>query len=254
MAKNNHSDINSQTKIDGLLRHAPTQGEAAACARAVAFAESVVAFENCIAVVSCLASNTSRIIAGKFASAFALDGYCGENSIWEKRILALMTPDDCQAKFITELRFYNFLKKVAPSRRADFCLVSKLTFSTPAGERVDVRHRMFYIYADVAGRTIAAAVCLYSPMLAGDNSKSYALDTATGLSEELTAAADDSVLSRRERQVLALINAGKTSREIASLLNISVHTVSRHRQSILSALNVGNSHQACLIARSMGLI
>ncbi|MDE5846342.1 MAG: LuxR C-terminal-related transcriptional regulator [Muribaculaceae bacterium] len=44
------------------------------------------------------------------------------------------------------------------------------------------------------------------------------------------------------------------SAEIAGLLNISIHTVSRHRQEIISKLQVKNTHEACRLAKSMGLI
>ena len=45
-----------------------------------------------------------------------------------------------------------------------------------------------------------------------------------------------------------------TSKAIADRLCISVHTVSRHRQEILSKLQVGNSTEAIRIARQLGII
>ena len=54
--------------------------------------------------------------------------------------------------------------------------------------------------------------------------------------------------------MLALIDGGLTSKEIAARLNISLHTVSRHRQEILAKLQVKSSIEACRMARSMELI
>ncbi|MFG6381685.1 MAG: helix-turn-helix transcriptional regulator, partial [Muribaculum sp.] len=71
---------------------------------------------------------------------------------------------------------------------------------------------------------------------------------------ELTSAADASILSRREKQVLTLIDSGKRSYEIAEILSISKNTVSRHRQEILAKLQVKNSMEACRIAKAMKII
>ena len=45
-------------------------------------------------------------------------------------------------------------------------------------------------------------------------------------------------LSPREREVLALLAAGHTNREVASLLCISVRTAESHRASIMRKLGV----------------
>ncbi|MFQ5721553.1 MAG: response regulator [Candidatus Aminicenantales bacterium] len=47
-----------------------------------------------------------------------------------------------------------------------------------------------------------------------------------------------SILSQRERQVLQLIAEGKSTRDIASLLFVSVKTVETHRQKIMDKLNI----------------
>ena len=44
------------------------------------------------------------------------------------------------------------------------------------------------------------------------------------------------------------------SKEIALLLSISIHTVNRHRQNILSKLKADTSIEACRIAEYMHLI
>ena len=62
------------------------------------------------------------------------------------------------------------------------------------------------------------------------------------------------VLSEREKEILSLIGIGKPSKEIADLLFISKNTVSRHRQNILSKLQVRNSIEAYRIAKELGLL
>ena len=57
-----------------------------------------------------------------------------------------------------------------------------------------------------------------------------------------------------KRQILQLIDMGKTSHEIARELFISKNTVSRHRQNILEKLQVKNSIEACRIAKELKLL
>ena len=56
--------------------------------------------------------------------------------------------------------------------------------------------------------------------------------------------ATDVLLTPREREILALAKEGMFSKEISEKLNISVHTVNRHRQNILEKLQVDNIIEA----------
>jgi LuxR family maltose regulon positive regulatory protein len=61
-------------------------------------------------------------------------------------------------------------------------------------------------------------------------------------------------LSAREHEVLSLIAAGLTNREIAEALVISPETVKKHIGSIFGKLNVGNRTEAAARARELGLL
>ncbi len=54
--------------------------------------------------------------------------------------------------------------------------------------------------------------------------------------------------------MLQLIRNGKSSKLIAELLEISKHTVDRHRQNIIGKLQVNNTTEACHKAKILGLI
>jgi two-component system, NarL family, response regulator NreC len=59
------------------------------------------------------------------------------------------------------------------------------------------------------------------------------------LNRDLRSEKDDpNALSSREREVLQLIAEGKTSREIAEILNLSVKTVQSHRTSLMQKLDL----------------
>lgn len=48
-------------------------------------------------------------------------------------------------------------------------------------------------------------------------------------------------LTKREKQILELISNGKTSAQIAEMLNISIATVNTHRQNLIKKNNVSNT-------------
>lgn len=61
-------------------------------------------------------------------------------------------------------------------------------------------------------------------------------------------------LTKREIEILSLIDRGMYSKEISERLSISVHTVNRHRQNILEKTNADNSREAINYARKMGFL
>ncbi len=65
---------------------------------------------------------------------------------------------------------------------------------------------------------------------------------------------DDSDLTSREREVLHLIAEGKTNNQIADVLRISPHTVTRHRANLMKKLDVHNRVELVNVANSRGLI
>ena len=68
--------------------------------------------------------------------------------------------------------------------------------------------------------------------------------------------AEDSydLLSPREREVLQLVAEGKSNKEVASLLNLSVYTVETHRAKIMQKLNLKGVPELILYAVRKGII
>jgi len=62
------------------------------------------------------------------------------------------------------------------------------------------------------------------------------------------------LLSSREREVLQLIAEGKTNKDIATLLNLSVYTVDAHRGRIMEKLNLHSTSELVRFAVRKGLI
>ena len=61
-------------------------------------------------------------------------------------------------------------------------------------------------------------------------------------------------LSPREREVVRLIAKGRTNKEIAKRLSISVRTVERHRSSIMNKLGLQNRAELIAYAVQQGLM
>lgn len=251
MVRNNH--FNNRKKLDELLRAESPFWANNGLDNVLDYAGMIARIENAVVVVSDMASATSHIMAGNFAHNLDLGDYREEDSIWEKRILSLMSPEEQEEKYLAELRFFHFIRSKPKNRRVDYYLVSKLRFRFIDGKRHDVLHRMYYIF-DEEKENIRYAVCIYEPLSFDFKGKSHAVNSVTGFTEELTFKENNSLLTPRECQVLSLIHNGLKSAEIAERLNISIHTVSRHRQEIIGKLQVKNSHEACRIAKALNII
>lgn len=61
------------------------------------------------------------------------------------------------------------------------------------------------------------------------------------------------LLMSREREILTLIAEGKTNKEIATALNLSVYTVESHRGSVMEKLNLHNTGDIVRFALRNGL-
>lgn len=249
-------------------------------------AEGIAAIENCTAVVSDLKSNTSRIFHGRFSERLGLSAGSLEHSIWEREIIEKMDESEQREKYLSELRFFHFLRRIPSRRRRDYYLATALRFRsgtepgsglerdpesgagagprrepkanpgagrTDADPGIEVLHRMFYRYGEDA-EIIRYALCIYGPLTFSLPAKSVAVNSVSGELFTLSPAEDHSILSPREKQVLTLIETGLTSQEIAGKLFISKHTVSRHRQEILAKLKAKNSAEALRTAKMLKLI
>lgn len=212
--------------------------------------------ENAVAVLSDLHANVSYIYYGGFSRLLDLDAsrsFSGSiDSIWEKEILDRLHPDDLHFKYLQELRFFHFVKRQPRGIRTAWQLLNRLRMADGTGTWRQALHRMSYI-ASPDGGSLWLALCLYNP-LPSACPWNVVMNTMTGETMSLGVREDKQMLTRRETEILRMIDEGMMSLEIAEGLSISIHTVSRHRQNILDKLRVKNSIEACRIARELGLI
>jgi DNA-binding NarL/FixJ family response regulator len=62
------------------------------------------------------------------------------------------------------------------------------------------------------------------------------------------------MLTRREKEILSLLDQGLSSQEIAGRLSLSIHTIDTHRKNMLQKLNVHNTPALLKAASKLGLL
>ena len=62
------------------------------------------------------------------------------------------------------------------------------------------------------------------------------------------------LLTTREREILQLLAEGKSNKEVATFLNLSLYTVETHRGHILQKLNLHSGAELILYAIRKGVI
>jgi DNA-binding NarL/FixJ family response regulator len=108
-----------------------------------------------------------------------------------------------------------------------------------------------YILKDAIGSDLVEAV---RHVANGDGYISPAV--SDGLLDDYRKHVTDPIdlLSSREREVLQQIAEGKTNKDVASMLNLSVHTVDAHRGRIMEKLNLHSTGELVRFAMRKGLI
>src|SRR5580658_1688893 len=100
-----------------------------------------------------------------------------------------------------------------------------------------------------AVRSVAEGKSFFSPAI----SKLLLEDYVRQVQEK---AVEDSydLLTTREREVLQLLAEGKSNKDVAAILNLSLHTVETHRGNILQKLNLHGMPELILYAVRKGII
>ena len=215
-------------------------------------AQNFADLENGIAVLSDLYNNKSYIYSGKIAQEleiFKKDQVQEIESIWEEELFGKLNSDDVLQKYLLELHFFQFIKTIPTEERRDFCVISKLRMNDETAGK-SLLHKMFYFsnqYEDVE-----LALCFYNfDFSLALHYEGAIINTATGNIVKQNVKENEFFLSAREKEILKMLQAGKQSKEIATLLFISINTVSRHRQNILEKMKVNNTAEACSIATKL---
>lgn len=97
-------------------------------------------------------------------------------------------------------------------------------------------------------RTVSSGQIYLSPRMAHVVVDGYVRQTIPDEKKKVSA------LTAREQEVLQLLTEGKTTREVAAMLQLSVRTVETHRQQIMNKLDIHKSPELVKYAVREGLI
>lgn len=217
-------------------------------------AQSYSICENSIAVLSNLRTGKSHIFFGKTCNVLGL----GQphtmqtvDSVWEEEIYNRIHPDDWKRRCLQELTFFRRISLSHSKEIFSWYFENTIRMCGKDGEYRYWRHRIFYFLGD-GQQGISYSLCLYN--LASEGSElAYIINTMTG-EKKVLLTDENQILSSRERLILQLIQSGKSSKMIADKLEISKHTVDRHRQNIIAKMRVNNTTEACHKAKRLGII
>lgn len=210
--------------------------------------------ENSIAVLSNLRTGKSHIFFGKSCKILELgkpNTIQTVDSVWEEEIYNRIHPDDWKKRCLQELTFF---RRISSSHSKDifsWYLENTVRMCDKEGKYHSWKHRIFYFSGD-GQQGISYSLCLYN-LTSEDNEAAYLINTMTG-EKKILLTDENQLLSAREKVILQMIQSGKSSKMIADKLEISKHTVDRHRQNIIAKLRVNNTIEACHKAKGLGMI
>lgn len=209
-------------------------------------------------VITDASSDTCWVFGSRFGHLLGISPEMTKvDSSDEDEIYNNIHPEDLVDKRMLEYEFFKFVDALPSEKKIGYKATCKIRIKDSEGKYIGVANSTQILQLSPAGK-IWLILCCYD--FADDKTDNHGitpriLNSHTG--ECITPDFSERrshILSDREKEVLRLIQAGKPSKQIADILGISIHTVSRHRQNILEKLSVGNSVEAITAATAMNLM
>ena len=156
----------------------------------------------------------------------------------------LVYPDDWEVVRRIDKKVWEFLNTLPEEEKLTYKYIYELRV-LERGKYVRMIYQM-RILAFKEDNFLAMGIIDIAPEQSANTSVRFQIKNC--LTDEIVPfaieSAADTLLTPREREVLALAKEGMFSKEISEKLNISIHTVNRHRQNILEKLQVDNIIEA----------
>lgn len=244
------------------LQHLESESlDPASVTRAREIASAIAAASGGCTVITDAACDRCYIYADRMGNIIGitdLPAICKEESSSdEDEIYNRIHPEDLVEKRMLEYEFFKIIHTLPAEEKKSRKATCRLRIKDNIGTYRLIDNSTQAITLSPAGK-IWLILCCYSisPIdKFGDDISPHILNIDNGESISLSFKEKrKQILSEREKEVLILIKKGYPSKQIASMLGISVHTVNRHRQNIIEKLSVGNSIEAVTAASAMNLL
>jgi DNA-binding CsgD family transcriptional regulator len=167
----------------------------------------------------------------------------------------MIHPDDRARVVDLQIRHAKFIYTLPPEERNDYHTIYQMRMRGAGGGYINIVSRQRVIETDRHGRAwiVMGMMELAPDQTPTDRVRCSVLNIRTGHFFNPYAESREWALTDREREVLSLMAQGLLSKEIASRLEVSKHTVDNHRKNILAKLGVDNTVEAINTARGAGL-
>lgn len=230
-------------------------------AQAVERIRVLASVRRCCCVITDASADRCYMTGGDFCRLLGIsDGdtmYREVDSSDEDVIYTRLHPEDLVEKRMLEYEYFRFVDPLPAADKVRFRASCTIRIKDRDGRYIAVDNTTQVLCPSPAGKIWLILCCydLSSSPPSGGGIHPCIVNNATGeVLAVRTADRRSHILSGREKEVLGLIREGKPSKQIASLLGISVHTVNRHRQNIIEKLSVGNTVEAIMAATLMKLL
>ncbi|MDE6443152.1 MAG: helix-turn-helix transcriptional regulator [Muribaculaceae bacterium] len=225
------------------------------------WAQTVVRVNHACAVLTDASDDRSFIYAGPFGMLLGISDSHDLNkrvdSSDEDEIYNRIHPEDLVEKRLLEYEFFKLADRLPENMKTALKATCRLRMKDLNGQYRIIDNSTQILHLSPKGN-LWLILCCYD--LAPDQSPSmgigaHIVDNSSGEVRAVSFSEQrNHILSEREKEILRLIQKGKPSKQIADLLNISIHTVNRHRQNIIEKLSVGNCVEAIHAATAMNLL
>lgn len=162
-----------------------------------------------------------------------------------------------------------FLRSISPALYNDYIFSYNYRLCKPMGEYVTILQRSSYIAGTAADGTPADSpvgvigvtfdITHFKTDLSVIHTIEKVVNTPEGLRNELVFKQvhpifDKPCLSNREKEIIQLLAKGESSKQIAGVLNISIHTIHNHRKNMLAKTGCRSSSELVNFAMKHGLL
>jgi len=199
-----------------------------------------------------------KYISSNFATFFGYDLEKANPPELEYNFLETrIHPDDYETFQIIQNRLISKWYEQPLEKRLDYRHVYELRVFNPENKfvRVIYQGQVLNIDDEFNPKLVLGIVDLSPNQLLNEPLKFRLVDSQKG---EIVPFDVDGIqnisLTKREIEILKMVNSGMISKEISDKLSISIHTVNGHRQNILSKMKADNILEAINYAREIGLL
>lgn len=251
-------ELNSIYEAQSLNSEVLDQYEVETCKKMI---ENLVRVNGACSVITDASCDKCYLFANQVGVLIGLADvtpiYRAIDSSDEDVIYNRLHPEDLVEKRMLEYEFFKFVDTLPGEEKVNYKATCRIRITNREGEYIVIDNSVQILKPSPAGK-IWLILCCYD--LSSDQSyhggiNPRIINNHSGDILELSLSDKrNQILTEREKEILILIKSGKPSKQIADILNISIHTVNRHRQNIIEKLSVGNSVEAVMAATSMKLL